>query len=577
MKSRKWGDLSDHSEKRSLLCAMFWALVSCLAAFLLFEPNFQTNDDVFLSSLVAGKFLVSSPNEYYWPTNVLFCLALTWLAQLSTVIDWYSLIAYLMLYAASVAVYYSIHRIAARIPVDSSSRFGLRNSIGFLSLVHLLFFHTTLFVFPQFTNIAIFCVGSALLLVVSGCLHPPAGRKLAQLQLVVAFVLFLSGGLLRPDSVLALVVLSSAIALYGVFFARRVTWGILVRCVPAAFVLFAATLFDNAYYYSISDPAWGEFIRFRNVSTGMLDYDRLLPLSIEQISSVGWSTNDRDLMAAWWLVDDDVYSRARLSRLLQLSPTKTQGILNRVSEGAIVPKISWFPSDQLIVIGILLLAIVSLLSVKTSLIVFLLASGVWANFLLVDMMGRPAPWRVSFPVASIFFAASLVTLAQVGRARVFQQVCCMVITLGCITYLGWQIVPRYLEDAAYRRRMYTEIWQNMNALEGRGRHLYVVFGGDFPFELAVPPFSTNSLPNDVKIYWSALPAQAPFGKEMLRSFNVQEVLPALATREDLFLIVSAANERLIERAYTERYQKDVVFKPILDRTGLRVVSVKFKN
>lgn len=415
------------------------------------------------------------------------------------------------------------------------------------------------------------------MLAVSAALRPPQTRGVYRLQRLVASCLLVSGGLLRTDALFAIIIL--VLPTVVVFVIRKATMvkRVAGSLATATVVLLLAIIFDQAYYLILTGQEWSDFIRFRNAAVGLLDYDRLAHLTPSQLSQVGWTINDRLMMERWWLVDPMVYSEDKLRALASFSPSKAQGIIQRVLGGNLIPRLGWFPQEHLVAIALLTAMILTLFSRTTVLATLALLTGIWGELLLVDSMGRPAPWRVAFPIFSLALAGLLISTATRGVFARYQRLQCAGIGVLFVFYVGTFIVPGVTFEAGYRARMRVEVWDAFAKVEPEKDKLFVIYGGDFPFEIAVPPFTTHRISQDIKFYWSALPAQTPFGREMLQSFNVQDVLSDLAEREDLYLVSNPGNDELVQQAFWEHYNKEVVLSPVIEHPLLRVVKIRVRG
>src|SRR6185295_12257931 len=120
-----------------------------------FQISYDTNDDVFLTMIVAGKGISPAPDEHLIFTNVVIGQALKWLYETQPAFPWYGCYLLAIHYLAHVTLLYCALTIDRRsAAVDPAA---LRASIRRRLLLYLVYFAVVellLLNYLQFTSTA---------------------------------------------------------------------------------------------------------------------------------------------------------------------------------------------------------------------------------------------------------------------------------------------------------------------------------------------------------------------------------------------------------------------------------------
>jgi hypothetical protein len=92
--------------------------------------------------------------------------------------------------------------------------------------------------------------------------------------------------------------------------------------------------------------------------------------------------------------------------------------------------------------------------------------------------------------------------------------------------------------------------------------LYVVWGGDFPFELILSSSDLEAL-RDFKMLAASGTTHSPINHERLREFHIDDLYRAMIERPNVFTIVNSGHVDYFLQYAKERLQKRAIPVPIM--------------
>jgi hypothetical protein len=432
---------------------------------LLFEPMWQSNDDVAMAMVSGGFGLAAgsgSPNILF--SNVIWGEFVRVIPAVAGV-SGYALATLISIFAAAWGIFYFLVRL----------REGYL--VGFLALV-LVFSRPLLF--PQFTlNAGLLTVASVLALFA----YLRFGETLT---LVCAVILAFAGFLVRREE-FALVLLVALPLL---------PWRILKTSRPLqlslgalAILVLGATAIDWAAYRT---PQWEAFQAINKARLPMTDFGAA-PLLLQRpdlLAKYGYSENDVLLLRDWFFAD-----------MALLDPPRLQGMIDELGPLSVQSRslaLGWsaettLADPQLLA---LVLAAVALIAMRPNwrlglaLLVMLLA------LFAIGAAGRPGVVRVYYPLVSLLL---LVPIArpESGVRSLIQVLILIAAVVGCFYVL--------LPQASKSRSSIEQARSDVDMLPAETIYSW---GGLFPYEKIFPVLGTAR--PDLHIFALGVSTYAPY-------------------------------------------------------------------
>lgn len=426
-----------------LLCVLL------LSALSVWEPYWQTNDDVGMAMRVEGFGSIAVPSRNLIFSNALWGAFIQCIPSIRGLLG-YSLVTYLVLLAvALVACHFLIRR-------------GMGPWAAVVAVFSVFFYPC---VFPQFTVVS----GLAGMAAVLALLDYRERRGNGELFL--CFILALVSYLIRWNEFLFIVAVSIPLWL-SLRILRDRAFLLLFLAITAASL--AAIAFDRASY---SDVSWAKYnafnaVRVKLTDYGLADYLKTLPLH----SSSELSVNDFDLLRNWFFVDDNLTSSRTMEALRQAVPGELSAPRS-VGRGIESIRSAWqdpraFP---LALAGLVIGALLGSLRVWLCLFLF------YAGLFYTGYIGRPGVFWAYYPALSaclLWMIAQASTLRGTRRWLAYIALC----SLAASTF--WQTVKQHQQIDG----MVQDIRRDVKEL---GTDVIVTWGGYFPYEYVYSPFDRN--------------------------------------------------------------------------------------
>jgi len=533
------------------------------AFFTLFEPSFQTNDDLQLAMIASGTGIGLQPDEHLVFTSVVIGHVLKALYTVWPSVAWYSLYLYAAQYLAQTAILYCV--IAERYTR--------------LRLVLYLLFFATVGVFLlnnlQFTATASLAGQSGALVLLLVLMRRAAATPAQLLRRCAAGIgLLVFASLMRLECfyLTGIVSLSAAVCLVGWPFRRQLLAPAVAVAVCLAIVL-ALAAYNDAYY--TRDPEWQDFFSYNKLRVKFNDYECItyLPHTAHVFDAVNWSENDYKMIAHWFYEDPVVYSEDRLRKAVDGHAWHSERLTASYWwSGAreILRDRSLWPA--MLVFPLFVFCSVSSRAHRFAIISCLAAAAV----LLVSMaaLHKLPPNRVyfsvlTFPLLLLLLMVrenvNLPALRWPAKVPTRASLATSALILLAVWGLGLGLARQY-RGSHKMQLARSELHQLFAKLEPRDDRLYVVWAPGFPYQAISPFDNLRSFSNrhQLVLGW---PQRTPVSEAMLRKFHIADLPVALYTRPDV-VMVGLRNIHPFYSKYVEEHH-GVNVRFVADHAGAR--------
>jgi hypothetical protein len=557
-----------NSRRNSLIIAALNLLLFIGACFW-FSVQYQTNDDVGMNLYAAGKGLGQLPSEFLLFQHFLIGLPLKFLYTRLPAFPWYGTLTYLYFFVSSLTVGYVISRLSPRL-----------SAVG-LWLVVFVLFYLKVIVSPQFTICAGYLAIAGILLLFATTLKPYVTKKGNLYALTISSALLILAGLIRVYSLLLVLLLMSP--LYGYALVSH-SLGAFRRLVPVlcSVLLISALLQWRQQVYYEHSSGWAEFYRYNNVRADFIDRHKIVWNESTKpfFQQIGWSQNDLAMLVSWFYLDPRVYSLQKLSFISQhtsLSPRR---------------EVAWrkllvnLTRSFLSYAGVATLALFALLLIMGVGITrgFSVVALLWCSSLVfgIEIIERHLPYRVWLVILFGLYTIQLTLWCQTsekwllrrfmnGRftsrlpfavVAIFYAICCGG-EIKAVSELS--ITQQYLQKS-FR--------DDMARLQPRGDQLFVIWGGDFPYEEYQLPTQAAPVTRNMQILGLGVGSHEPFVQNRLKSFGIDNLYQAFYTRDDVFLICNERKKRLLIQYIWEHYHTSVEIRTVFQGAKFTVRQVR---
>ena len=496
----------------------FWLIVGSLAiaaAFVLtlclvFEPRWETNDDVAMSMVAHGYGMAAfgSPNIIF--SNVLWGYLVRAIPQISGILG------------------YSIATLGVLVIVGAVMLFGLyRLGAGYIAplcVLALLLVRPVLF--PQFTiNAGLLLVGAVI------CCQLFARQNNWQ-ALLIGCLLAFSSYLVRSNEFLLVLFGSLPLLPWRTLLRRRSSQ---VALLALVLVMAVSTAVDRKAYQG---QQWKAFNELNPVRTPFTDFgaDEHLKKRPDILGRYGFSTNDVALLHEWFFVDPEIASPQTLRAMLaELGPLPAQG--DSVAKGWAGIRTLWDPKLLPLVLAALLLALLRP-SWKVAASWVLCIGAVFA----IGLSGRPGILRVYVPLVCLLVTATYLT----GKFSDWRN----------LLSTGVLIVAVVLNASLVFTESKTVQITSEQAREGLDalpRDPVVIWGIGFPLEAVFPVMGASPTAMSCQFYGLGAFTLAPFsiafteqqqGRGMIDLLLTETGIPIVAEQRCFGYLETHCKERL---------------------------------
>jgi hypothetical protein len=592
-----WRAYESAAMRAPLVCSLLTVFVLLTISVVAFQPSYDTNDDVFMTMIAAGRGFCPAPDEHLVFTNVIIGQGLKRLYTLWPNVPWYGGYLLGVHFAAQVAVFYCVlatvprQAVTISLPPHAPSRrrlFRLRLGlyVTYFVIVELVFLNNL-----QFTTTAFLAAQAGIFLLWLAA-RPP--RQLPGARVVclwAAVVLMVVAAMIRLESALMALLVAAPL---GTYVARTVSfraWFPSARAAVFATMLIALTTAYNRLSYE-QDPRWSGFYAYNQLRCRFNDYQwtSYTPQAASAFSAVGWSQNDHDMIANWFFDDPEIYSPAKLRSVLDAYPWKTARLtpeyFGQACRKLLQDRCVW---AALLVLPFFLASVDR--SRSTTRVLLSCAIVAVASVVFLVFNNKLPPMRTYFPLLS--FPLSVALLFAGNASWLFEQL--QTKSVGAArSLLAWNVRSPWsravfvmlvvgIVMGTYRQarrsmrvhRERAELQKFLAEAPSKGRALYVCWEAAMPFELVSPldslrAWSPLSL---VNLTWTQ---RTPWQEEIKRRFGISCLARAMWERDDIVLVATARHRSLFVTFAKQHFSQDIDFVH-LDSAGNKFVVGRFQR
>jgi hypothetical protein len=490
----------------AVLVSTSFAILLCL----IFNPRWETNDDVAMSMVAHGYGIAAYGSPCLFFSNVVWGFIVRSLPAIDGVLG-YSIATLLSLVIASTAITY----------------FLLRSGAGaVVSILVVMLIFTRPILFPQFTVTAgLLAVGMLL-----GLRAYDRGHSLV--DLVAACGLGFLSYLIRAPEFALVIGVALPLLPWRKLISSRSVWlsgsGLAVLIIAAAAI--------DAHAYSL--PDWQVFLEKNLARAPFTDFGatNYLLRHPDLLQRYGLSENDMRLVGGWFFVDpklsDPKLLRALLGEIsIQDAPKEIfafgLGAISLTVEPALLP---------LMLTGILLL----LVSTNPRLVLAWMIC--LATIFAIGAAGRSGVVRVYVPLFTLLIALSCTRCLPQTRWRHFAVICTLLI--------GGLVNARQLWSEATAS---DQLVLQARAERFVSKESTLIWGASFPFEFAFPVFTRKEDLRDTRIYGLGVFTLAPFSVANEDERTARGLLARLQSEAGVPLIATRYYEQLLNTYCGEHY------------------------
>ncbi len=548
-----------------LSLALFAAALSWLSV------QYQTNDDAAMNIYAAGKALGQPPSEFLLFQHFTIGLALKFLYTHLPGIPWYGALMYAYLFLSSLVIGYAI------------SRLNPRSSVLGLLITALILFYLPVILTPQFTLCSGYLALSGILLLYSIVYKPHVSEKANLSLLTIAAALLILAGLIRFYS-LFLALLSMA-PLYLHLLVTRFTMA-LRRLLPTlcCVVLISGLLNWGQKLYYEHSPGWERFYSYNNVRADFIDRHKIPWDSSTRplFQQIGWSRNDLTMLTLWFYLDPKVYS---FQNLLFISQHTS---LLPPQEVAWAKLLADLKSSLLSDGGIATLLLCFLLLIKSARTVrgFAVLALFWYStlFVTITVVERHLPIRVWLVMLFGTFLTEVVLWCDIredqpvgqatNTAQILSKAILSFLVVAVYVTCCWSQIRAVNKLSNRYRYAHKHFRDELAQLQPRPDQLFVIWGGDFPFEAFQLPTQSEPVTDRLQLLGLGVGNHEPFVQNRLRSFGIDDLYQSFYTREDIFLICREEKKKLLVQYIYEHYQTRVEVETVFKGSTFTVRKVR---
>jgi hypothetical protein len=547
-----------------LLVALSINLMLFGLTYLLYTPQFNTGDDAAMMLIASGKVITPEASEYLIFTNVLLGHLLKHLYALLPEVPWYAWYLVATLFAAHVGLLWVL-----------LARTRSWIVLGVYGL-YFLVFGVYMLLSLQFTMAATMAAFAGTALIVF--MPPKASASpsdslfkhftaLPTLTVVVGVGLLVWSALVRWQSFGLVGLCVLPVVMLRIFrLSRAERPSALLRgavLVGAALLAMAAESYNHWRY-----DHWGtmNYVKFNRTCAEFLDYRTLYKVAPEQalnaFGQAGWTPNDYGMFANYFYMNEQLYNLQTFSQVL----SALAGTEQRVNVGDVAQR-QWnslTEGQAKCAFALGLLVAFGLLEKRNSIV--LLATGVLTVIILSTGINyatvlRPSVERVTLPLVAWMVLLALLLVSEEHLHTLPRRLRSRVATLGLLAALAasiWGAVNglRLAHDVSQEsERKHAEFRSLVAALNPNPRHLYVIWADALRFE-DLAPFGDLHFLDNLHGFWLSWYERSPASLAQLGRFGIADLYTALATREDVWMLMSEAQNAIGYAAYYRIYMQE---------------------
>jgi hypothetical protein len=494
-------------KNKPLLFEFFISTVYILALGLLFEPRWETNDDVAMSMVAHGYGIakVGMPNLIF--SNVLWGYLIRAIPPINGILG-YSIATIGVSLVFGTLLLHALRRLGL----------GWRVALPLFSLII-----TRPVLFPQFTiNAGLLTVGAVV------CFHL-YGKIGSKRSFLIGCVLAFLGYLIRSEEFLLVLFISCPLIPFEIYHKdplfKRFSFILLVAITCAVLI----------NYHAYQSEAWQAFRSLNIARAPITDYgaDALLKVNPEILAKHGYSNNDIDLLASWFFVDSGLANPASLSAMIKELgplPASTQSLVNIYLALEVLIKQALLP---------LFLTALVLCIIFPSRRLFLMWALAFFALLILAVMGRPGIVRVYIPMFSLLVIAPF--LLSVSEPLRLQKILHHLLLFGVLGTAGILNSISVFSESKASQMHSSAVRQDLIHLS---EDTVVVWGPSFPFEDLYPSMKSWKPSMSYKLLGLGVFTLAPFSVSYSESKLSQGMINRLVSDKGVAIFGSDQYDRL---------------------------------
>lgn len=428
----------------------------------LFDPRWETNDDVGMSMVAHGYGIaaIGSPNLIF--SNVLWGHLVRLIPEINGVLGYSIATLSVLVFVGTVLIY-------------GLCRLGLGCVTAFSVLVLIL---ARPVLFPQFT------INAGLLMVGAIICWSLFERQNDKRVLVVGCLLAFCSYLVRSQEFLLVLIVALPLLPWRILLLQRAPKIAVLALVSA--IAISAVIDHQAYLGS----EWKSYNELNPVRAPFTDFGAgsYLKQRPDILERHGYSANDIDLISGWFFVDPNIANPGKLRAMLdELGPLPAQG--NSLTHAWLGVKTIWHPVLLPIVLTAFLLAVLypgrQVLTVWSMCI---------AAVFVLGLLGRPGVLRVYIPLVSLLVITPFLAMGSgflalgIWRHR---------LAVGVIFVAALVNTSAVISESKTSGVASEHVRQG---LKNFPTYPVVVWGDTFPFEYAYPVLQSSQPAMHYRLY-----------------------------------------------------------------------------
>ena len=550
-----------------LFISFFLNLLLFTFTYLIYTPQFLTNDDVKMMLRVAGLNRVLEPSSFIH-SNIILGNVLSSLYSFNTRVPWYILYMIFGFFVSHVAFLYRM----------------LKNS-PFLStmvlyLVYFVLIGLNLLINLQFTILGGVLTFSGIALIFFEQQQKKTNKRSQPSSILkeiftpkncIGILLILFGSLVRWHSMLLVVALFSPI-LFIQYFSKPIREiklkGLLLLI--ALLTCYGALKYEH-YVYN-QHPGWKSHLEKVPSLVKFIDYRILETTPVEErvkiLSSVDWSVNDYYMLLFWFSMNEELYNKSNFDKILNQAPSiKTNVTLEKTYETL---KEIFATQVALNCFLIWLFICITLRLTRNKLLQLLAAFLLPILIILYLVYFRKAPPpRVWYVILAFLAWVPLLLINKKYRPtpskfKSYKKIGLFVILALTLCYSANMLYTYRVisNNRIANNLLFKSTIQKFNpSLD----NLYVIWGQGFSYELILPFDNLDYIRNFQTIGVGVPPT--PTTKQVLEKYGVEDVYMDLIEKDNVFLCLHPSHEKRLNMFNTymiEHYQRPIQFKRVFE-------------
>ncbi|MCX7735835.1 MAG: hypothetical protein N2319_03890 [Candidatus Kapabacteria bacterium] len=518
--------------------------------FISLTPNFNTNDDYELLSIVAGRY--GEPSEMMVFTNVIIGKILVSLYKFNIHIPWYSLYLIFGIFISNIVLTYLLFKFQPNLLTL------------FFSILLSLFFIIINYINIQYTIVAGLLMLSGMSLLFSSNFMNKTTKFSKYLIYFFGSLIFIFGSLIRFENffLINFLFMSIIIIISLKFFKEAKERKRIIRFVFIFIITICSSYilkkYNDSFY--IVNQEFNKFIEYQSYRPILMGQQLLeLQDNITKnkiLTSVGWSNNDYKMIPYVFSFPNDIYSLEKLEKIVNNEKIKSNHIEYYLNKFIFSLK-SW---DKLIINPVTIIAILLLLisinifkiPKQTRILTFFI---IWIIFviILISTLTKPLPLRVFYTILTYlilipFFIMIINKDNRNNDIRINKNLI-IIFTIPLILFASIVI-------------FFSNIYNKINQMEFKYFTeklklpiMYVLKGGAYPFQFYPPLMDISELDNfnSIGLGWGTA---HPVNLKRIEKLKINDLYLDLINRKDLFLISSHIPKNKLENDVYKTYMKE---------------------